>query len=466
MAHKKRKGKPLQSQRPPSALRPPRATTVASNLTNSLSVHDVPLPTAPNPDSAPSTPSPALESHEEATTAPPPAQRRMLDDEGNAGGSPVAQPRTPASGYGLIRHLPTPRLGRNELAQIQTNIVRDRLSALHPAVDFSVSFMTTGGDKNLSQALYLLGGKSLWTQELEVALLNGDIDIIVHSLKDVPTVLPERCEIGAILEREDPSDSLVVKKGLAYKSLDELPEGSVVGTSSVRRVAQLKRAFPKLVFADVRGNLNTRLAKLDDPTSQYTALILAYAGLVRLGMGDRVTANITSPTLLHAVGQGALAVEIRSDDAGAKAILEGLEHRDTTWRCSAERACLRVLEGGCSVPVGVESSIDIVDTVEGGADPTVGLALTLTATVTSLTGATHVLQTLTREVTSRQDAEAVGESVARALIENGAGAILADIGKDRESKLANVAEVAPESHPQPQTQSQPEPQSESLPQAF
>lgn len=139
----------------------------------------------------------------------------------------------------------------SQLAQIQTHIVRDQLSALHPNVNFSVSFMTTGGDKNLTQALYLLGGKSLWTEELEVALLNGEIDIIVHSLKDVPTVLPDGCEIGAILEREDPSDSLVVKKGLPYTSLEELPDGSVVGTSSVRRVAQLRRAFPKLVFADV-----------------------------------------------------------------------------------------------------------------------------------------------------------------------------------------------------------------------
>jgi hydroxymethylbilane synthase len=139
----------------------------------------------------------------------------------------------------------------SKLAQVQTLIVRDALQTAHPDDEFELSFMTTGGDKNQSQALYLLGGKSLWTEELEEALLKGDIDIIVHSLKDVPTVLPEGCEIGAIMERENPSDSLVVKKGLPYKSLEELPDGSVVGTSSVRRVAQLRRAFPKLIFADV-----------------------------------------------------------------------------------------------------------------------------------------------------------------------------------------------------------------------
>jgi hydroxymethylbilane synthase len=140
---------------------------------------------------------------------------------------------------------------RSILAQIQTNIVRDALIQLYPSYTFTTSFMTTAGDKNQSQALYLLGGKSLWTSELEAALSQGEVDLLVHSLKDVPTALPEGMEIGAILEREDPVDSLVIKQGLPYHSLEELPEGSVVGTSSVRRVAQLKRAFPKLVFQDV-----------------------------------------------------------------------------------------------------------------------------------------------------------------------------------------------------------------------
>jgi hydroxymethylbilane synthase len=198
---------------------------------------------------------------------------------------------------------------------------------------------------------------ALWTKELEVALINGQVDAIVHSLKDVPTEFPPGCELGAVLEREDPSDALVVKKGLDYRSLEEMPDGSVIGTSSVRRVAQLRRSFPKLKFADVvrcwprtlnppqttqkspcqrmvltlsfqfqtqRGLVQTRLRKLDDPTSSYTALILASAGLIRLGLGDRITASVTSPTLYHAVGQGAIGVEMRIGDQRAKNVVGSL----------------------------------------------------------------------------------------------------------------------------------------------
>lgn len=139
----------------------------------------------------------------------------------------------------------------SKLATIQAEIVLDALTKLHPEASFALSYMTTEGDKNQSQALYLMGGKALWTKELEVGLLDGDIDLIVHCLKDVPTALPSGCELGAILEREDPTDCLVVKAGLEYKSLDELPEGSVIGTSSVRRVAQVRRHYPHLKFLDV-----------------------------------------------------------------------------------------------------------------------------------------------------------------------------------------------------------------------
>lgn len=150
----------------------------------------------------------------------------------------------------------------SQLAQVQTNIVRDALAAAHPELKFSTSFMATGGDKNQSQALYLMGGKALWTKELEVALKENLVDMLVHSFKDCPTVLPEGCEIGAILEREDPVDCLVVKKGLEYKTLWDLPDGSVVGTSSVRRVAQLRRKFPGLVFLDVVSHFFTPQARI------------------------------------------------------------------------------------------------------------------------------------------------------------------------------------------------------------
>ncbi|WWC86298.1 porphobilinogen deaminase [Kwoniella dendrophila CBS 6074] len=233
---------------------------------------------------------------------------------------------------------------------------------------FSIESMTTVGDRNQTTPLHLLSpysstqpAKSLWTDELEFKLLNGHFDMLIHSLKDVPTVLKDGCEIGCMVKRHDPRDALVIKQGLPYKSLDELPDGSVVGTGSVRRVAQLKRAFPNLVFEDMRGNLNTRFTKLDNPESPFAALILAMSGLQRLGMADRVVSTLSSPVLMHAVGQGALAVEIRSDDNRTRNCLRGLGHWPTEWTCGAERGCLRVLEGGCSVPVGVESEIVELD---------------------------------------------------------------------------------------------------------
>lgn len=298
--------------------------------------------------------------------------------------------------------------------------------------------MTTEGDKNQSQALYLLGGKALWTKELEVALKENVVDMLVHCLKDVPTTLPPGCEIGAILERENPVDSLVVKQGLPYKTLEDLPEGSVVGTSSVRRVAQLRKSFPGLVFLDVRGNLNTRLAKLDAPDGPYTALILAKAGLVRLGMGDRVTADLTAPILFHAVSQGALAVEIRSDDQEARELCKMLTHQETQWKCLAERALLRELEGGCSVPVGVSTSLSQIDK---SASELTRATLEITGCVTSLDGSVHVQDTLTQEIESTRGAEELGRNLAIKLMANGAKAILDDITQDRR-KRASDAEKA------------------------
>lgn len=323
----------------------------------------------------------------------------------------------------------------SKLAQIQTNIVRDALQAAFPSLSFETSFMSTEGDKNQSQALYLLGGKALWTKELEIALKDGAVDMLVHSLKDVPTILPDGCEIGAILEREDAIDSLVVKQGLPYRKLDDLPDGSVIGTSSVRRVAQLRRTFPRLQFMDVRGNLNTRLAKLDAPEGPFTALILAKAGLVRLGMGDRITDNLDAPVLYHAVSQGALAVEIRSGDSRVRELCEALTHGETQWKCLAERGMLRKLEGGCSVPVGVTTSLTHVESGQAGLKS--GL-LQITGCVTSIDGSLHVQDTLAETVQSPEEAERLGNKLATLLIDNGAGAILEDVGRDR-AKRANEA---------------------------
>ncbi|KAH9910898.1 porphobilinogen deaminase [Epithele typhae] len=327
----------------------------------------------------------------------------------------------------------------SELAQVQTNIVRDALAKLYPEHAFATSFMTTGGDHNQSQAIYLIGGKEMWTKELEVALREGAVDMLVHSYKDVPTALPAGCAIAGVLERENPVDSLIVKEGLSYKSLEELPDGSVVGTSSVRRVAQLKRRFPKLVFQDVRGNLNTRMKKLDAPDSPFAAIILAKAGMVRLGWGARITRDLAPPLLLPAVSQGALAIEVRADDAAARALCAAISHWPTAWACAAERACLRVLEGGCSVPVGVHSAL----AEAAGADGRKGGRMSLTGAVTSLEGERHVEHTESGEVWSEEEAEALGARLAGVLMGAGAKAILEDIAADkaRRVKEAEAAEA-------------------------
>ncbi|KAF7370700.1 hypothetical protein MSAN_00703200 [Mycena sanguinolenta] len=320
----------------------------------------------------------------------------------------------------------------SQLARVQTNAVVASLEALYPpsASDsprFEAAFKTTAGDRNQSQALSLVGGKAFWTEDLETALRVGSLDILVHCLKDVPTTLPDDCVIGAILERENPVDSLIVKAGKPWKSLEELPAGSVIGTSSVRRVAQLRRKFPHLEFLDVRGNVDTRLAKLDAPDGPYAALILAKAGMVRVGLGDRLTADIPPPTLFYAVSQGALALEIRRNDAEALELCKQLNHRETELRCLAERACLRVLEGGCSVPVGAATQLDLASG-----------ELEMTGCVTSLDGKRHIQHTLKEAVKSAEEAEALGARLAKVLVDTGAGEILDEINKDRKRRVAEA----------------------------
>ncbi|KZV74745.1 porphobilinogen deaminase [Peniophora sp. CONT] len=318
------------------------------------------------------------------------------------------------------------------LAKIQTEATVELLQRSHPQLSFSTSYMTTEGDRNQSQALYVLGGKSLWTKDLEVSLLEGAVDMLVHCVKDMPTTLPPGCIITAITERENPVDSLVVKKdlridGKEVKTLSDLPEGAVVGTSSVRRVAQLRRHFPRLQFQDIRGNLTTRMRKLDDPEGPYAAIILAKAGMVRQGLGDRLTADLPAPTLYYAVGQGALCIEIREGDKEVAALCEAITHWPTQWECLAERACLHELEGGCSVPVGVNTKLTVEnDTAEGRR-----AKIEITGTITSLDGQRHVQQHLVETLESIEQAQSVGVRLARALTESGGAAILDDIKEDR-----------------------------------
>ncbi|KAK0308337.1 porphobilinogen deaminase [Friedmanniomyces endolithicus] len=273
------------------------------------------------------------------------------------------------------------------LARVQTDIVLSLLRAAWPKCHFETHSMKTAGDNNQTTALYKFNDKALWTQELEVLLQEKKLDLIVHSLKDMPTQLPIDLELGCVTARGDPRDAFVMKSSLVgkYKSLAELPEGSVVGTSSLRRTAQLKRSHPHLRFADVRGNMGTRLSKLDNPESEYSALILAVAGLDRLGMSSRITAYLSKADggMLYAVGQGALGIEIRKDDAKVKELLSKVGCERTTRAVLAERSLMRTLEGGCSVPIGVETEWVMR---KGILDPEVGVGTKPAEEYHNLTG--------------------------------------------------------------------------------
>lgn len=251
---------------------------------------------------------------------------------------------------------------KSQLAIVQSTGVREDLNKIYPDLEFSIKTLETLGDQVQFKPLYSFGGKALWTKELEDYLYHQDesmrLDLIVHSLKDMPTILPDGFELGAVTKREDPSDCVVMAKGSKYTCLEDLPEGGIVGTSSVRRSAQLKRKYPNLKFESVRGNIQTRLNKLDDPATPYHCLVLASAGLLRMNLGHRITVKLDSNIMYHAVGQGALGIEIRSNDTKIKELLTRVADHDATICCLAERSLMRTLEGGCSVPLGVETSYD------------------------------------------------------------------------------------------------------------
>lgn len=305
----------------------------------------------------------------------------------------------------------TIRIGsrKSQLALVQTYWVQEQLQQSFPDMKFEVHTMSTQGDKILDVALAKIGDKGLFTKELETGMINQDIDFAVHSLKDLPTRLPEGLALAAITERENPADALVVHEKFKDKQIDTLPPGAVIGTSSLRRLAQLRHHFPHLEFKDVRGNLNTRMAKLD--AGEYDALILAVAGLERLGMADRVHQVIPNHISLHAVGQGALGIECRSDDIEVISLLKAIEHPHTRDRCLAERAFLRDLEGGCQVPIGVNTEIN-------------GDNLILTGIVISVDGQKMVQDTVSGLASN---AEKLGTELAQRLRVEGAQEILEEI---------------------------------------
>jgi len=385
---------------------------------------------------------------------------------------------------------PTINIGTRQstLAQIQARSVESALKSAFPDRTYAICPVLAQGDKDKVTPLQQLSqgenAKSLWTGELEAMLEKGELSFTVNCLKgklnthatlqpvyaqidayqlkeprltltptptDMPTQLPDNLTIGAILEREDPRDALVVSPRLPKgTTIASLPPGSTIGTSSIRRAAQLRRLHPSLAFADLRGNLGTRLAKLDAEDSPFAAIILAAAGLKRIGWTDRISQYLSSDNggMLWAVGQGALAVEIRKDDEEMKGMLAKIRCERTTRACSAERALLRALEGGCSVPIGVETSWRRGKGIATGAEPArdydkEGQAveeeedldeqeLFIKTIVVSVDGKDYVEFETARKVRSIEEAETLGRDVAQILKERGAEAILEKISRDKQ----------------------------------
>lgn len=318
---------------------------------------------------------------------------------------------------------------RSPLALKQAEFVVSALAKTHPHVKCEIHAMATMGDKDKVTPLPALG-KGLWTNELEAQLETGELDIIVHSLKDMPTTLPEGMILGCVTEREDPRDVVVFRAAHAgrYRALRDLPDGCVVGTSSVRRAAQLRRWYPGLQYRDVRGNIDTRLKKCDDESLGYDCIILAAAGLLRMDFGDRIAQYLDSSTegggLLHAVGQGALGIEVRKGDDTVLSVLKSVQDTETMIAAIAERSVMRTLEGGCSVPIGVETKW--VPGTDGR-----GQMLQLKATVVSLDGADAIDAELTEDVPSHEAADAFGQKIAKILVDKGANRILEAITKTK-----------------------------------
>ncbi|MDF0604539.1 hydroxymethylbilane synthase [Neisseriaceae bacterium TC5R-5] len=294
----------------------------------------------------------------------------------------------------------------SRLAMWQAEHIQARLQALYPQLSVEILGMTTQGDQILDKTLSKIGGKGLFVKELETALAEGRADLAVHSIKDVPMTLPDGFMLAAICEREDPRDALVSPH---YSSLNELPAGAVVGTSSLRRESQIRARFPYLKVLPLRGNVQTRLRKLDEGI--YDAIILAAAGLKRLGLHERIRAALAPSESLPAAGQGALGIEIRADRTDLLQLLAPLNHTATHACVSAERALARELGGSCQIPLGAFATLTDGQLNLGGfvASPDGSIMLTASAS-------------------APQDyAEALGRAVAKKLLDDGAAPLIAEV---------------------------------------
>jgi len=292
---------------------------------------------------------------------------------------------------------------QSPLALWQAHYVKDALQAAHPGLEVELVTMVTKGDIILDTPLAKVGGKGLFVKELEVAMLEGRADLAVHSMKDVPVEFPEGLGLVTICEREDPRDAFVSN---TYNSIEDLPQGAIVGTCSLRRQCQLKEARPDLIIKELRGNVGTRLGKLD--AGEYDAIVLAAAGLKRLELEERIRSFIEPEQSLPAVGQGAVGIECRLDDERLIKLLEPLNHPDTADRVKCERAMNLTLEGGCQVPIGSYSLLESDQ-------------LWLRALVGEPDGSEIIRGEIRGH---RQDAERLGIELANELLDNGAKEIL------------------------------------------
>lgn len=300
---------------------------------------------------------------------------------------------------------------KSQLALWQANYIANLINQIH-GVEVELVKITTSGDKILDVPLAKIGGKGLFVKEIEDAMLKGEIDIAVHSLKDVPTQLPEGLDIIAITEREDPRDAFLSTK---YKSLKDLPAGAVVGTSSLRRKSQIMKMRDDLIINDLRGNVDTRIRKLEE--GQYDAIILAYAGLKRLGLDSKASYIFSPQEMIPAVCQGFLGIEARVDDERIKKILEPINNQESFIRATAERSFLKTLEGGCQVPLGAYCEIkdDFIH---------------ITGFIADLEGKTFIKESLSEKLTNINQVKELGQRLANILLEKG--------GKDILNKIYNL----------------------------
>ncbi|KAJ5746650.1 porphobilinogen deaminase [Penicillium odoratum] len=317
----------------------------------------------------------------------------------------------------------------SKLALVQAERVSKALSSAHPHISFPWKTISVRGDVDKTSPFLKFGGpsdaaKNIWTEEMEAKLCAGELDLLVHCLKDMPTRLPSECILGAIIHREDPTDAFVIKASLQerYTDLDQLPAGSVIGTSSTRRKALLGYKYPHLKVQECRGNIDTRLRKLDDPEGPFTAIIIATAGLNRINMASRITKHLPPSEFPYAIGQGALGVEIRKNDTETLRIIQAIEDPLTRWICMAERSLLRSLQGGCSSPVAVHSRIEKQDSQYSP-----GGRIRIEGTIIHPHGLSQISQSAAADVTSDSEAEALGRLLAKCLEDAGGRDLLDEI---------------------------------------